>query len=87
MENDNMSPLGVQFDEKQTSYSPNRKVKGMAGFVMRSSGGSIKNELQANLVLVIIALIAFAFAVFLFVSNTNDEIDQKYFYNPPTTTL
>jgi len=59
----------VEFEEEdqmlQASEAPHFEKKGMIGFVIKHSGGLIKDEKQANLILVvfIIIIVALTFAV------------------------
>jgi hypothetical protein len=61
--------------------SDKKKIPAMAGWVIKSSGGLIKNEKQASYVLVgfvILAVIIFSATVF----DNNIEIPKKALENP-----
>ena len=57
----NSSENQVEFEEEdqmlQASEAPHFEKKGMIGFVIKHSGGHIKSEKQANLVLMIVIVV------------------------------
>lgn len=50
-----------------SSKPKKKKVSSMAGFIMKLSHGYIKTEVQANIVLIVVAIVFFVFSfLFLF---------------------
>ena len=67
---------GVKFNEennfKSGSFPSNKKTgRGIVGFVIRT--GLAKNAFQANVVIIIFALITFTVSIFLFITVSNNS--------------
>ncbi len=82
-ENNNLS-TGVQFEDYKPAYSFNTNTPSpkMIQWVMKISGGLIKNQNQANYILLGIAAIAFIISIFLILGEGNgrktvDEAKMK----------
>lgn len=69
MDSTNEQP-SVRFDEEQRVGIPPTETSRMVQWVMKYSGGLVKDEKQANYVLIGIALVAIGISLFLFVGAT-----------------
>lgn len=57
----------ISFDEQRTKYTSNTSPKGLIGFLINKCG--VPDESTANIILIVIAVIFFAFAGFLFYNS------------------
>lgn len=66
----------VQFDidTHQIRTMPQARVSKFITFVMKYSGGFIKDETQANYVLIIFVVTAFIISIYLFAGGTNTNV-------------
>ncbi len=59
----------VSFDENRTSFRSYSEPKGMVGFLIKKCG--VQDESNANIILVVFAIIIFIVAGFVFYSALN----------------
>lgn len=75
----------IQFNEyRPPQYTPNETSK-IVQWVIKHSGGQIKDERQATMVLIIFAIVGIIFAVFMFVWGTGPTKHPEIKAPPPET--
>lgn len=70
----------VQFQGEQRATRPSFKKKGLAAWLMRHSGGLIKNEKQAQIALIAILIAAVVLTLIIVTATGPDTVPV----NPPS---